>query len=182
MKTIILDRDGVINYDSEHYIKSVEEFIPIEGSIEAIVKLSQAGYRVVICTNQSGLGRGLYTMKTLNDMHQKLHDLVEMQGGKISAIFICPHAPDDNCECRKPKAQMVIDICNRFGIDNKSTLMFVGDSYRDLETIMAVGGVPVLVKTGNGKKTIAKNELPKDILIFDDLLHFSDYILHNNEA
>ncbi len=181
MKIIILDRDGVINHDSEHYIKSVEEFIPIDGSIDAITRLSHAGYKVVICTNQSGIGRRLYTMKTLNDMHQKLYDLVENQGGKIAGIFICPHTPEDNCDCRKPKPKMIIDICNRFGVDNKSDLMFVGDSYRDLETIMAVGGIPVLVKTGNGKRTIAKHKLPENVLIFDDLLHFSEYIIHKED-
>ncbi len=182
MKIIILDRDGVINHDSDKYIKSAEEWNPIPGSLEAIAKLNQAGYKVVICTNQSGLGRGLYTMKTLNEIHTKMHNLVDNAGGRIAAIFFCPHTPEDKCECRKPKSQMIIDICDRFNIDNISNTMLVGDSLRDLEAITTAGGIPVLVKTGNGKKTLAKGNLPNGTLIFDNLLELSEYLVENEKS
>lgn len=181
MELVLLDRDGVINYDSEKYIKNLDEFEIIPESIEGIVNLTQAGIKVVICTNQSGIGRGLFTMKELNEMHQFLHQEVNQAGGKIDAIMICPHVPEDNCQCRKPKPGLVIDICERFNIDDMTRVMFVGDSIRDLETIDKVGGVPILVKTGNGKKTLIKEKLPSGTLVFENLLAASEYIVEHIE-
>ena len=181
MKIIILDRDGVINHDSEEFVKSVDEWEPIPGSIEAIANLTQAGYKVVVCTNQSGIGRGLYSMEVLNDIHEKMHRLVEQEGGKISAIFLCPHKPDDNCSCRKPKPTMILEIIDRYNIDNVNNLMMVGDSNRDLESIAAAGGVPVLVKTGNGKKTFAQNKMPPNTLVFKNLFAVSEYLIETKD-
>jgi D-glycero-D-manno-heptose 1,7-bisphosphate phosphatase len=177
MKILILDRDGVINYDSDDFIKNPDEWEPLPGSIEAIASLTKANYKIVICTNQSGIGRKLFTMETLNDIHHKMQKLIEQQGGKIAAIFICPHTPEAKCLCRKPKSQMVLDICDRFNIEDISKVMMVGDSLRDLQAIANVGGIPVLVKTGKGKNTLKLNDLPQNTLIFDSLLKVSDYLL-----
>ena len=182
MKIIILDRDGVINHDSREFIKNADEWEPIPGSIEAIANLTQAGYKVVVCTNQSGIGCKLYSMEDLNLIHEKMHKTVEQEGGEIVAIFFCPHKSDDNCSCRKPKPSMILDIVDRFNIDNVRNLMFVGDSLRDLEAIKAAGGIPVLVKTGNGKKTLADNNLPEGTLVFKNLLAFSEYLLAPKES
>jgi D-glycero-D-manno-heptose 1,7-bisphosphate phosphatase len=181
MKIIILDRDGVINYDSNKYVKNVDEWEVIPSSMEAIANLTQAGYKVIICTNQSGISRGLFTIEELNEIHEKLHKCVAQSGGEITAIFMCPHKPDDNCACRKPKPKMIFEICERFNIDDISNVMMVGDSPRDLNAIMEAGGIPVLVKTGNGKKTLAKEKLPPGTLVFEDLLAVSEYLL-NKEA
>ncbi len=178
---ILLDRDGVINHDSEEFIKNADEWEAIPGSIEAIANLTQAGYKVVVCTNQSGIGRGLYSMEELNKIHEKMHKLVEQEGGKISAIFLCPHKPDDNCECRKPKPTMILDIADRFNIDDINSLILVGDSTRDLEAIAAAGGIPVLVKTGNGKKTLLQNKMPQNTLVFKNLLAVSEYLIESKD-
>jgi D-glycero-D-manno-heptose 1,7-bisphosphate phosphatase len=177
MKLILLDRDGVINYDSDKYVKNVDEFCFIPGAIEAIANLSQAGFKVVVCTNQSGLGRGLFTMEDLNAMHEKLHQMVEQAGSTIDAIIFCPHITEDNCKCRKPKPGMILDICERFNIEDLSKVMMIGDSIRDLEAIHNAGGIPILVKTGNGKKTLAKGILPPGTLVFDNLLLASEQII-----
>jgi D-glycero-D-manno-heptose 1,7-bisphosphate phosphatase len=183
MKLIILDRDGVINHDSEKYIKNVDEWIPIEESLEAIANLTQLDYKVVVCTNQSGFGRGLFGMEELNEMHEKMHKLVEQAGGEIAAIVMCPHLPTDNCACRKPKPGMILEICERFNVDDISQVMMVGDSERDLEAIHKAGGIPVLVKTGNGKKTLVKSKLPPGTLVFENLLEVSEYLIDKeNEA
>lgn len=181
MKLIFLDRDGVINYDSEKYVKNVDEFELISGSIDAIAHLSQAGFNVVVCTNQSGVGRGLFSMEELNEIHGKLHQLVDQAGGTIDAIIFCPHVPEDNCNCRKPKPGMILDICERFNVDDVSRIMMVGDSIRDLEAIHNAGGIPVLVKTGNGKKTLVKEKLPLGTLVFENLLEASEYIIEKEQ-
>ncbi len=181
MKIILLDRDGVINQESDKFVKSTDEFHLISGSVDAIANLSQAGFKVVVCTNQSGLGRGLFTMEDLNAMHEKLHQSVEQAGGVIDAIMFCPHTPDDNCNCRKPKPGMIIDICERFNVENICQVMMIGDSIRDLQAIANVGGIPILVKTGNGKKTLAKEVLPTNTLVFDNLLAASEYIIELNQ-
>ncbi len=181
MKLILLDRDGVINQDSDKFVKSVDEFEILPGSIEGIANLSQAGFKVVVCTNQSGIGRGLFTMEDLNEMHGKLHQLVDQAGGTIDAIIFCPHTPEDNCNCRKPKPGMILDICERFNVDDISEVMMIGDSIRDLQAIANAGGIPVLVKTGNGKKTLAKETLPKGTLVFDNLLAASEHIIEQQQ-
>jgi len=177
MKLIFLDRDGVINQDSAKYVKNVDEFEVLPGSIDAIAHLSQAGFNVIVCTNQSGVGRGLFSMEDLNEIHIKLHQLVDQAGGAIDAIIFCPHVPEDNCHCRKPKPGMILDICERFNVDDISRIIMIGDSIRDLEAIANAGGIPVLVKTGNGKKTLLKDKLPLGTLVFENLLEASEYII-----
>ncbi len=168
MKLIILDRDGVINYDSDQFIKSTDEWIPIPGSLEAIARLNQAGYRVVVATNQSGIGRGLFDMPTLNAIHDKMHKCLAQVGGRIDAIFFCPHTNDAECACRKPKSGMIEEIATRYGISLKD-VPAVGDSLRDLEAAARLGAQPYLVLTGKGSKTQAKGGLPEGTLIFSDL-------------
>lgn len=177
MKLVILDRDGVINYDSEHFIKSPAEWKPLPGSLEAIAKLTQAGYRVVVATNQSGIGRGLFDMDTLNAMHGKMHRAVQELGGRIEAIFYCPHSADSNCNCRKPKPGMMERIAGCFNISLHG-VPAIGDSLRDLEAAVAVGAMPILVLTGKGEKTRATEELPPDTLVFADLAAAVEHILN----
>ena len=168
MKLIILDRDGVINYDSDQFIKNPEEWKPIPGSLEAIARLNQAGYRVVVATNQSGIGRGLFDMPMLNSIHDKMHKSLAQVGGRIDAIFFCPHANDANCACRKPKSGMIEEIATRYGVSLKD-VPAVGDSLRDLEAAARLGAQPYLVLTGKGAKTQVKGGLPEGTLIFPDL-------------
>ncbi|MEN3292389.1 MAG: D-glycero-D-manno-heptose 1,7-bisphosphate phosphatase, partial [Burkholderiales bacterium] len=159
MKLIILDRDGVINYDSDEFIKSPDEWIPIPGSLEAIARLNQAGYRVVVATNQSGIARGLFNIVTLNAIHQKMHTAAQQAGADIDAVFFCPHAADDHCDCRKPKPGMLQEIAKRFDLSLKGAPN-VGDSLRDLQAGYVTGCTPYLVLTGKGEKTRAKGGLP----------------------
>jgi D-glycero-D-manno-heptose 1,7-bisphosphate phosphatase len=168
MKLIILDRDGVINFDSDQFIKSPEEWKPIPGSLEAIARLNQAGYRVAVATNQSGIGRGLFDMPTLNAIHDKMHKSLAQVGGRVDAIFFCPHTNDTNCECRKPKSGMIEEVAIRFGVSLKG-VPAVGDSLRDLEAAGRLGAQPYLVLTGKGTKTQAKGGLPEGTLIYPDL-------------
>jgi D-glycero-D-manno-heptose 1,7-bisphosphate phosphatase len=168
MKLIILDRDGVINFDSDQFIKNPDEWKPIPGSLESIARLNQAGYRVVVATNQSGIGRGLFDMPTLNAIHDKMHKLLAQVGGRIDAIFFCPHTNEANCACRKPKSGMIEEIAERYGISLQE-VPAVGDSLRDLEAAARVGAQPYLVLTGKGAKTQAKGGLPEGTLIFPDL-------------
>ncbi len=168
MKLIILDRDGVINYDSDQFIKNPDEWKPIPGSLEAIARLCQANYRVVVATNQSGVGRGLFDMATLNAIHDKMHRSVMHAGGRIDAIFFCPHAADSGCNCRKPKSGMIEEIAERYNMDLKG-VPAIGDSLRDLEATARLGAQPILVLTGKGAKTQAKGGLPPGTLIYPDL-------------
>lgn len=168
MKLIILDRDGVINFDSDQFIKSPDEWKPIPGSLEAIARLNQAGYRVAVATNQSGIGRGLFDMPTLNAIHDKMHKSLAQVGGRVDAIFFCPHTSEANCECRKPKSGMVEEIAARFGMSVKG-VPAVGDSLRDLEAAARLGAQSYLVLTGKGEKTQAKGGLPAGTLIHPDL-------------
>jgi len=169
MKTIVLDRDGVINQDSDNYIRNVDEWLPIDGSIEAIVALSTAGYTVAIATNQSGLARGYFDEIALANMHQKLCTLVEDAGGKIAGIFYCPHLPSDNCECRKPKPGLLKQIEVELQVTLQNS-WFIGDSLSDLSTALNFGCVPVLVRTGKGESTESKILSTADLSkIFSDL-------------
>ena len=168
MNLIILDRDGVINYDSEQFIKSPDEWRPIPGSLEAIALLNRWGWRVVVSTNQSGVGRGLFDMDTLNAIHDKMIKSLAQIGGKLDAIFYCPHPADSTCNCRKPKPGMLIEIGERFNTDLTGIPM-VGDSLRDLQAAEAVGGQPCLVLTGKGAKTREDPQLPSQTVVFDDL-------------
>jgi D-glycero-D-manno-heptose 1,7-bisphosphate phosphatase len=168
VKLIILDRDGVINYDSDQFIKSPQEWRPIEGSLEAIALLNQFGWRVVVATNQSGVGRGLFDMDTLAAIHDKMHRSLAQAGGRIDAIFFCPHAADSKCVCRKPKPGMLLEIASRFNVD-LADVPVVGDSLRDLQAADAAGAQPVLVRTGKGEKTEADPALPRGVRIYDNL-------------
>lgn len=159
----ILDRDGVINAESAAYIKSPEEWIAIPGSIEAIAKLSQAGKKIVIATNQSGVNRGLFTLKTLQKIHAKMLSAIKNAGGKIEGIYFCPHRPDENCDCRKPKPGLLYQIIRDFQV-NSNEIIFIGDSMRDYQAARAIDCEFVFVKTGNGKDI----ELPS-VKTFDDL-------------
>ena len=168
MKLIILDRDGVINFDSAQFIKSPDEWKPIPGSLEAIARLCQADYRVVVATNQSGVGRGLFDMSMLNAIHDKMHKAVAQAGGRIDAIFYCPHTAEANCNCRKPKGGMIEEIAERYNM-NLQGVPAIGDSLRDLESAAPLGVLPILVLTGKGAKTRTKGGLPVGTLIYPDL-------------
>jgi D-glycero-D-manno-heptose 1,7-bisphosphate phosphatase len=168
VKLIILDRDGTINQDSDQYIKSPSEWKPIPGSLQAIARLNQAGWRVAVATNQSGIARGLFDMATLNAIHAEMHRAVGLAGGRIDAIFFCPHAADSGCECRKPKPGLLREIAARLSVDLAEVPM-VGDSLRDLEAAAAAGARPFLVLTGKGKKTREAGGLPQGTQVFADL-------------
>ena len=172
MKLVVLDRDGTINHDSDQYIKSPEEWKPIKGSVEAIARLTQDGWRVVVATNQSGIGRGLFDMATLNAIHDTMHRAVHQAGGRIDAIFFCPHPRDSHCECRKPKPGMLLEIAKRMNVELDGVPM-VGDSLRDLQAAAAAGARPVLVLTGKGRKTRDAGGLPAGTVIFPDLAAFA---------
>jgi len=167
MSLIILDRDGVINHDSDDFIKSPAEWEPIEGSLEAIAQLNQAGYRVVVITNQSGIARGLFNIETLTKIHSKMRRMLSQVGGKIEAILYCPHGPDDQCQCRKPQDGAFAELADRLRVD-LTDIPAVGDSLRDLQAAQSVGAKAILVKTGKGEKTLAAG-LPDNVEVYDDL-------------
>ena len=176
MKLVILDRDGVINYDSEHYIKSPSEWRPLPGSIEAIARLNQNGWRIAVATNQSGIGRGLFDMATLNAINDKMMEMVFRQGGRIDALFFCPHTAAEKCTCRKPLTGMYEEIAARFHTELKG-VPCVGDSLKDLQAAESVGGQPILVLTGKGAKTRAEGPIPKKTLVFDTLADASRHLI-----
>jgi len=176
MKLIILDRDGVINFDSAQFIKSPKEWDPIPGSLEAIARLNQSGYRVVVASNQSGVGRGLFDMDTLNAIHDKMHKALARLGGRIDALFYCPHAADSNCVCRKPNTGMFLEIAQRFNTD-LGGVPCIGDSLRDLEAAAAVGALPILVLTGKGGKTRQDGGLPEGTVTYADLAEAAKRII-----
>ncbi|MFM0499550.1 D-glycero-beta-D-manno-heptose 1,7-bisphosphate 7-phosphatase [Paraburkholderia caffeinilytica] len=171
-KVVILDRDGVINVDSDAFIKSPDEWVALPGSLEAIARLNQAGYRVAIATNQSGIGRGLFDMNALNAMHLKMHRVAAAVGGRIDAVFFCPHTAQDHCECRKPKPGMLKMIAERFEVDPHNTPV-VGDAMRDLQAGASLGHPTHLVLTGKGRKTLAAGGLPEGTRVHDDLRAFA---------
>jgi D-glycero-D-manno-heptose 1,7-bisphosphate phosphatase len=176
MKLLILDRDGVINYDSDAYIKNLDEWIPLPGAVEAIARLSRAGWTVAVATNQSGLARGYYDQAALDAMHARLRQLVAEQGGELGLIVHCPHGPDDGCDCRKPRPGMLRQIAAHYGV-SLAGVWFVGDSSGDLKAALAVGCQPVLVKTGKGLLTLAQ-PLPAGTLVFDDLAAVASQLIH----
>jgi D-glycero-D-manno-heptose 1,7-bisphosphate phosphatase len=168
MKLVVLDRDGVINYDSGKFIKHPDEWRPIPGSLDAIARLTQSGWRIVIATNQSGVGRGLLNMASLNAIHAKMHRAVNQAGGRIEAVFYCPDTDESQSPCRKPNPGMFHAIAERFNA-SLAKAPCVGDSLRDLQAAAAVGGQPILVLTGKGKKTRAAGGLPPTTTVFADL-------------
>lgn len=166
---VILDRDGVINHDSSEFVKTADEWLPLDGSIDAIAALSQAGFTVAIASNQSGLARGLFDSVALDEMHEKMRGLLAAAGGQVEHIAICPHGPDDGCDCRKPRPGLLQQIARRFDVDLTDAAV-IGDSLRDIQAASAVSARPMLVRTGNGEKT--EKALPESLAhieIYDDL-------------
>jgi len=176
MDLIILDRDGVINQDSDAYIKSPPEWIALPGSVEAIAQLNQAGYRVVVITNQSAIARGLLDLSTLARIHQKLRRQVAEAGGLIDAVFFCPHGPKDNCACRKPKPGMFLDLQERLHLSLEG-VPAVGDSLRDVQAAQAVGCRPILVKTGKGMETLHAGVGLEGVDVYNDLASVVEALL-----
>ena len=171
---VLIDRDGVINYDSDHFIKSPEEWRPIEGSLEAIALLNKHGYHVVVITNQSGLARGLLDKTMLEKIHAKMHQLTAEKGGNIAAIYVCPHGPDSDCVCRKPKPGLLESFASDKNISLKG-IAFIGDALRDIQAALAAGASPMLVKTGKGQQTLNDNP-GLNIPVFENLYDAAKYI------
>jgi len=173
---VILDRDGVINEDSDAYVKSTDEWVPLPGSIEAIVRLKRAGIAVAVTTNQSGIARGLFGLAELDAMHSKLAALLAEHGASVDAIFFCPHGPQDDCDCRKPLPGLYVQAAQHLGL-SLSDAVVVGDSLRDLQAAVAVGAQPVLVLTGKGQITQHDDRLPPGTQVHADLAHVVDALL-----
>jgi D-glycero-D-manno-heptose 1,7-bisphosphate phosphatase len=182
-KLIILDRDGVINEDRDDYVKSIEEWIPLTGSLEAIALLNQAGYLIVVATNQSGLARGYFGINDLHAMHSKMDKLLQPLGGHIDSVFFCPHTDASACDCRKPMPGMMKEIALRYKKNQSATPLLgvpiVGDSLRDLQAGLALGASPHLVLTGKGSKTLEKGGLPEGTQIHADLMAFTKALLQD---
>ena len=179
MKLVILDRDGTINEDSADYVKSPEEWTPLPGALEAIARLNHGGWHVVIASNQSGLGRGLFDVSTLNAMHAKMHGLLADVGARIDAVFYCPHAPDAACHCRKPEPGLLEQIGERYGIDLHGVPM-VGDTVTDLLGAVTAGCEPHLVLTGKGAAYLGRtlpDNFPKETRTHADLAAFADFLI-----
>ncbi len=180
MKLVVLDRDGVINEATDDVIRSTADFVPIEGSFDAIARLCQQDYRVIVITNQSGIARGLLTIDEVNAVHQHMQQAVASVGGRIDAVLFCPHKPDDDCSCRKPKPGMLHSLMERLDIELNGVHL-VGDSLRDVQTAMVVGATPVLVKTGHGARTIEENIHLENVEVYDDLAEFASHLLGTGE-
>ncbi|OIP21466.1 MAG: D-glycero-beta-D-manno-heptose-1,7-bisphosphate 7-phosphatase [Comamonadaceae bacterium CG2_30_57_122] len=179
IKLVILDRDGTINQDSAEFIKTADEWLPLPGAIEAIARLNHAGWHVVVASNQSGLGRGLFEVSDLNEIHAKMHSLLAAVGGRIDAVFYCPHAPTEGCHCRKPEPGLFEQISDRYGFSLKGVPV-VGDTARDVLAGVAVGCEPHLVLTGKGaafKGCKLPEAFPPDTLVHADLSAFADFLL-----
>jgi D-glycero-D-manno-heptose 1,7-bisphosphate phosphatase len=177
MRLIILDRDGVINHDSDLYIKSAAEWVPIPGSLAAIARMNGAGFRVVVASNQSGLARGLLTIEDLCAINEKMYQQLSWAGGSLDAMFFCPHGPDEGCNCRKPRPGLLLDIAARMRISLEG-VPAVGDALRDIQAARAAGAQPVLVRTGRGERTLLEQgaEL-HGVPVYDDLAGFADALL-----
>ncbi|MCL4122015.1 UNVERIFIED_CONTAM: hypothetical protein GTU68_008230 [Idotea baltica] len=178
MKLLIIDRDGVVNHDSDDYIKSLDEWYPIISSISAIAQLYKAGWTVAIATNQSGISRELYNVTTLEKIHDSLRMLLKKEHAELGYIAYCPHGPNDGCSCRKPKPGLLQQIASHYLIDLRN-IWFVGDSLSDLLAANAAGCQPILVKTGKGLRTLTL-ELPENTLIFDDLASVAQALINNH--
>jgi len=183
-KLVILDRDGTINFDSDEYVKSQQEWMPMPGALEAIARLNHAGWHVVVASNQSGLGRGLFDVAALNAMHAKMHKMLGAVGGRVDAVFFCPHSPDENCSCRKPAPGLFEQIAERYGMDLRG-VPAVGDHLRDLQAATAAGCEPHLVLTGKGVQHQGKNltpDFPANTQVHADLSAFVDWLLTKTSA
>ena len=180
-RLVILERDGVINQDADACIRSPEAWVPIPGSLEAIVRLNQAGCQVMVATNQSGVAKGYYDIDTLNAIHARMNRLLAQLGGRVDGVVFCPHGPDEGCECRKPLPGLYREISERTRLPLKGVPV-VGDSLRDLEAAVAVGARPLLVRTGKGERTLAAGGLPEDVSVYDDLAAAVDALLAEAQA
>ncbi|WNK20185.1 D-glycero-beta-D-manno-heptose 1,7-bisphosphate 7-phosphatase [Halomonas piscis] len=176
-RLVILDRDGVINHDSDAYIKTLDEFVVYPLAVDAIARLTKAGYAVAVATNQSGIARGYFPRTALEQMHARLTELVENAGGRLVAIAYCPHGPDDDCGCRKPRPGLLYQIRDTLGLTTLAGSWMVGDSLRDLQAGEAAGACPALVRTGKGRNTEAKGEHAASTPVFNDLAAFSEWLL-----
>lgn len=181
-KWLILDRDGVINYDSDAFIKSPDEWQPLPGSLEAIARLNQAGYRIVVISNQSGLARKLFSVETLDAIHHKFNTLLTEKGGRVERIYYCPHGPGDHCDCRKPLAGMFRQFAAEFGL-SLDGIFAVGDSVRDIQAAHSAGATGVLVRSGKGETSVAsiatltEDDPLQNTVVYDDLSAFTDQLL-----
>jgi len=172
---VLVDRDGVINHDSHDFIKSPEQWQPIDGSLAAIALLNRHGFEVIVITNQSGLARGLFDQNTLDAIHAKMQQLLANEGGAISKIYICPHGPDSDCNCRKPKPGLLQAFSQDFNT-RLEEVVFIGDALRDIQAATAAGAKPLLVKTGKGQQTL--NDNPHlNIPVFEDLYDAAKYLI-----
>lgn len=180
LRLVILDRDGVINYDSEQHIRSPSEWHAIPGSLEAIARLNRAGYRVLVATNQSGLARGLLTIKDMSAIHARMRRELAQVGGQIEAVFFCPHAREEGCECRKPRPGLLLEIARRLGVDLRDVVV-VGDALRDVQAARAAGARPVLVRTGKGRETESSVNGLEGVAVFDDLAAVVDSLLAEHD-
>jgi D-glycero-D-manno-heptose 1,7-bisphosphate phosphatase len=181
MRLVILDRDGVINFESDAYIKSPEEWLPIPGSLEAIAKLSRAGFTLAVATNQAGVARGLFDLAALETIHSKMKTAIEVAGGRLAGIFYCPHGPEDYCDCRKPKPGLLRQIEKHFKLGLRG-VPSIGDSLRDIQAARAVNARPILVRTGNGEQTLHQLTNPPDIEIYPDLATAADRLIGETSA
>ena len=167
-KIVILGRDGILNEFREGHVTAPEEWQPVDGALEAVARINHAGWHVVVATNQSGIGRGMIDMSAVNAVHARMHQMLQAQGGRIDAVFFCPHTPEEQCDCRKPKPGMLLEIAKRFNIE-LTNVPAVGDSLRDLQAAAAVKCETILVKSGKGLQTLATGGLPPGTLVFDNL-------------
>ena len=181
MRLVILDRDGVINYDSDAYVKSPEEWLPIPGGLEAIARLYKAGFTLVVATNQSGVARGLFDLTMLEAIHAKMSASIEAAGGKLAGIFVCPHAPWDNCDCRKPKPGLLRQIAERFHTSLRGVPV-IGDSLRDIEAAESVAARPLLVRSGHGEKTLESLGNRRRVEVFTDLAAAANDLIRDAKA
>lgn len=183
-RLIVLDRDGVINRESPAFIKSPDEWQPLPGSLAAIARLCNSGYTVVVASNQSGIGRGLFSGETLDRIHEEMLRQVREAGGEITGLFVCPHAPEAGCDCRKPLPGLMKQIERRFGVSLQN-VPAIGDSERDIQAAAAAGARPILVRTGNGRQTeqalraSLQDALPE---VFDDLAEAADRLIRTIES
>lgn len=186
MRLVILDRDGVINEDTGDFIKVPEQWVPVPGSLEAIARLRRAEYRVVIITNQSAVGRGLFTIDMMNKVHMRMFELIRQKGGEVDALLFCPHAPESGCGCRKPEPGLFHELARRLKV-NLTGIPAVGDSLRDLRAAIAAGAQPVLVRTGKGEQTVEAvrqcgDERLNQVPVYDDLASFVDHHMLDDDS
>lgn len=175
-RLVILDRDGVINEESDAYVKSVDEWIPVPGSLEAIVRLNAAGYHTALATNQAGVARGLLTEAELGAIHRHIDAVLDGMGGRLDPVVYSTDGPDSDSPRRKPGPGMLLEIAAAFDVD-LAGVPFVGDSWRDVQAARAAGATPVLVRTGKGAATLAAGDDLSDVAVYDDLAAFADAVL-----